>query len=533
MQHPWASAAAAIVVGLFASSPSRAETIKLRPRVYAGYVLATARPHDDGQVAQIWQMAEHVLSPHDPLLAAHSLVVTRQTLAQLQKAGIDLTVESGSVQQMVDDSYARYDAPVAAAPGAFGPFFAKVQQLDAIEAYLGELVAKSAGRAKLVSIGRSIEGRDIRALVISSRPDDAGRGSVIVTGTHHAREWLSPMVAMGIADALVNRYDADLQVRHVVDNLTVYVVPVVNPDGYVRTFSGNRLQRKNMHVGCNVDLNRNYATAFGQLVPKSCAAETFPGPMPFSEPESRAIKELAEKQAKLQLYVDYHSNGNQVMIPYAYTRDAPPGFERNRQWGNLLAAEAQLPARPAFALAQGEGGGALDWFREKYTDSLVVELPGRGFDPPAIGVAASVDLQWKGWIAVANLAAGDGASVDGGVISDAGVADAGGGAGMGGSAGSDATPDAAAGAAGSGVGGGSGSGGASVSGGRSGSGGALGNGSGGATGGSSAPPPSDAQEFAGGGFGCGVGGGERAPAASLVIAALLLGQGLRRRRRRN
>jgi hypothetical protein len=409
--------------------------VRIRPHVYDDFVLASATPRDQAQVEALWRLAEHVLAPHDPALVPHRLAVSRGTLEGLRRAGIDVAVEAASVQQMVDESYARNDQTAAADPAP--SWFSRVQQLDAIEAYLDDLVGRAVGRAKVITIGRSIEGRDLRALLVSSRPDDNTRASIIVTGAQHAREWLSPMVVMGIAEGLVAGYEGDAQVKQVVDNLNVYIVPVMNPDGYVRTFSGNRLQRKNMRAGCNVDINRNFATGFGQKVSNNCNTETTSGPAAFSEPESQALRALAQKASRLRLYVDYHSNGNQVMVPYAYTRDEPPGYAKNRAWGTMLAAEARLPAQPAYALAQGEGGGSLDWFRETYTESLVVELPGRGFDPPANGIAANVELQWKGWLAVAAIVAtenpGDGTGDGGAPAGDGGAAAPGGQAGATGS----------------------------------------------------------------------------------------------------
>ena len=511
-------------------------------RPYQNYVYATVQPRSDTEVDQIWQQAEHILEPHDPALARHTLVLTPAAVARLRRAGLAVKVEAQNVQQLVDASYARnqQQAPALADVGFLGAWFSKVQQLDAIESYLTELVARAQGRARLISIGRSIEGRDLRALLISSRPDDSARASIIVTGTQHAREWLSPMVVMGIAAGLVDGYDGDAQVKKVVDSLNVYVVPVMNPDGYLRTFNGNRLQRKNMHVGCNVDINRNFATAFGQKVSNNCNTETTSGPMAFSEPESQALRQLAEKQSRLRFYVDYHSNGNQVMIPYAYTRDEPPGYAKNRQWGTLLAMQAMLPAQPAYALAQGQGGGALDWFRQKYTESLVVELPGRGFDPPSIGVAASVERQWQGWLAVADIVADENAAGGG---PDAGTAEP-----LGGRDGS-AAGDASAGVDLSGGGGASaatgsgGAGGDGADGGEAGAGGRPSSwrdggpgssggspGGAGAAGAAAASIGSDAPEL--GGCGCRIGGAPRTTSWPGRAVAILVPLALSWRRRR-
>src|SRR4051812_37723266 len=65
-----------------------------RPRVYEDFVQVTANPRDDAQVAELWQQAEHVLEPHDPVVARHTLVLTRPTLERLRRAGIDLAVDA-------------------------------------------------------------------------------------------------------------------------------------------------------------------------------------------------------------------------------------------------------------------------------------------------------------------------------------------------------------------------------------------------------------------------------------------------------
>ena len=69
-----------------------------------------------------------------------------------------------------------------------------------------------------------------------------------------------------------------------------------------------------------VDLNRNYAWAFGNSSHGSSSDpcdETFRGPYPFSEPETRAIRDLIEsKKSELRVVYNIHTFGNMFLHPF-------------------------------------------------------------------------------------------------------------------------------------------------------------------------------------------------------------------------
>jgi carboxypeptidase T len=116
---------------------------------------------------------------------------------------------------------------------------------------------------------------------------------------------------------------------------TYYVVPVVNVDG-VAYLSKHFLQtgeikfiRKNMNpitepcngdvVSMGVDLNRNYGVSWdkpGGSSPDQCA-ENYRGAYPFSEPETRAIRDfLISKQHSIKFVYNFHAYGNMYLWPY-------------------------------------------------------------------------------------------------------------------------------------------------------------------------------------------------------------------------
>jgi hypothetical protein len=374
---------------------------------YADYVYVTAQPRSDAEVSQIWRLSEHVLSPHDPRLTPHTLAVTRAAVTRLRAQGIPLTVQPVDLQAALDGATAPLPRNTLAALdegqlGMFGEWFAQVKDLTAIYDYLDGLERTANGRAHVEVIGKSFEGREIRALRFA--PAEPARASILVTGTQHAREWASPMVAMGLADALV-RQTSDPAVQRLLRHTEVVIVPVVNVDGYVVSHHGLRLQRKNLNILCGVDLNRNWDVEFGAGVPAhGCAEENFPGQGPFSEPESQALRALASSLTNLRLYLDYHSPAEQVMIPFAHTRVRPPDYDKSRAWAELYASTVRElygtlhPARDGFDLAQGQGGGAIDWVRLNLAQSFAIELrDGRelaGFELPANQIIPSIEENW-------------------------------------------------------------------------------------------------------------------------------------------
>merc|ERR1712066_286187 len=128
--------------------------------------------------------------------------------------------------------------------------------------------------------------------------------AIFIEGGIHAREWISPATVTFIMKQLVENHQ---QNQDLIDFYDWYLLPVANPDGYEYTFTTNRLWRKNRSPAfglgslllalCDgVDLNRNFGykwlradTISPQGGTRINCAETYSGPGPFSEPESRNI----------------------------------------------------------------------------------------------------------------------------------------------------------------------------------------------------------------------------------------------------
>jgi carboxypeptidase T len=203
---------------------------------------------------------------------------------------------------------------------------------DAMEGYhsaaglaeeMRTLAANHKDVAQIKEIGRSVEGRPILALRIGHA--HGGSRKLLFMGCHHAREWISVEVPFLLAKELIEKANNN-PVSKWLDEGEIWVAPMVNPDGHEYTRTQDRLWRKNRRKNADgsygVDPNRNYGYMWGSLnVPTSShvpSDETYIGPRAFSEPETRAVRDLiaAEQFAGI---VTYHSFSQLVLYPWGFT----------------------------------------------------------------------------------------------------------------------------------------------------------------------------------------------------------------------
>lgn len=166
---------------------------------------------------------------------------------------------------------------------------------------------------------------------------DGSKMGVLAYAQEHAREWVPPLVTIETAERLLRNYAQDASTRKLVDNLDIWIVPSVNPDGGHYSFYDFNSQRKNMTNHCErtgsadfnarnswgVDNNRNYDTysLFDGYngASTSCTSGNYAGPAELSEPESANIDWIASENDNIRFAMNLHSSGNYFMwSPGAY-----------------------------------------------------------------------------------------------------------------------------------------------------------------------------------------------------------------------
>jgi len=264
---------------------------------------------------------------------------------------------------------------------------------DQSHAALESVAAKYPKIAKVLSLGKSLEGRDIWAIRLSSNPIDDSLPTAVFLGCHHAREYLSAEVPLRLAEHLADHYGTDPIIQNLLDHREVWIAPVINPDGlqYDLTKPGTLYWRKNRrflgkYFGSDVfgvDLNRNYDA--GWSLPGASADPLSPvyhGPNPFSEPETKAIRDFIEKRKRATVLLTYHSFSELVLWPYGYTYDQVQNSADRLvfEWmGKKMAADLKYkPMKISeLYLASGE---TTDWAYDKHRIfGFTFELSPRSF----------------------------------------------------------------------------------------------------------------------------------------------------------
>lgn len=274
--------------------------------------------------------------------------VTPEQFIQLQFSGLPFEVLIENIQQLIDAE--RGDGGVAGTWDAY-------MDLPAVLNYMNSLVALRPDLASSFVIGNTVEGRPITGIKITG-PGPASKPGVLYFGCEHAREWITVPVTLYVADQLIRNYDSDPYLKQLVDRAEWYIIPVFNADGYVYTWSTNRLWRKNRRNNgggaFGVDNNRNWGYQWGGEGASSTPSnETYRGPSPWSEPETVAMRDWVLNHPNIVGFLDIHSYSQLVLWPWGYSSSLTPDEPRFQALFDVLVPMIAQPYGTVFT------GGAI------------------------------------------------------------------------------------------------------------------------------------------------------------------------------
>jgi hypothetical protein len=208
----------------------------------------------------------------------------------------------------------------------------------------------------IFSIGDSVEGRPIWAWQFG----DGDQTIILVGGIHGGYEANGIILSEELVDYF-RRFPSD-----VLPSIRLIIIPAANPDGLEQ---GQNIDGRFNANG--VDLNRNWGCEWSDTAYLR-DREVSPGPRPFSEPESLALRALFIAAEPVAV-VFYHSQLGAIFM--GQCGDVPAAY-----WmGDLLARATGYRHERNFAYYE-VSGDASNWLAERGVPAAVVELETRS-DP--------------------------------------------------------------------------------------------------------------------------------------------------------
>lgn len=250
------------------------------------------------------------------------------------------------------------------------------------------------------SIGKSVLGKNIWAIKIGN-----GQRKIFYHGSIHANEWITTVLLMkfieNYSEAYVNNEEIfGYNARELYENTSLYIVPMVNPDGVDLVTGGlqdveNDYQKfkkiaqnfpgisfpDGWKANANgVDLNLQfpaewnrakeikYAQGYNKPAPRD-----FVGYGPLTEPEALAIYNFTLYH-NFELTISYHTQGEEIY--WQFMNYAPP---EARSIGELFAQSSgylltEVDYNSSFA-------GYKDWFIQNYRRPGYTIEAGKGVNP--------------------------------------------------------------------------------------------------------------------------------------------------------
>lgn len=246
-----------------------------------------------------------------------------------------------------------------------------------------ELQEKYPNNFKIESIGQTWEKREIYLITLSKDIKKAHtKPALFYTGTIHAREWIGHELAIEFAIYILKNLETDPSLQIYLNESTVYMVPCVNPDGYEYSRNHFSFWRKNRRQNADgtygVDLNRNFPIGFNKST--ITTSNVYGGPEPFSEPETRALRDFVLAHPNITIALDYHSQGNVFFPAHDFRHeDTFDTTDMNTLCANM-AEEIRKISGHEYGIHQGKppakliGGSGREFYYSLGIISTVVEV---------------------------------------------------------------------------------------------------------------------------------------------------------------
>ncbi|MCK8485560.1 M14 family metallocarboxypeptidase [Paenibacillus sp. MBLB2552] len=271
------------------------------------------------------------------------------------------------------------EVQAAAAPPIVNP--QQIYSYKVLTQDLEELATAYPNLVTYESIGTTSYGREIWAVKLGR-----GESTILLNGSHHAREWITTTLLMKMIDTYAAAYTKgsslsnSYPVREWLDEVSIWVVPMVNPDGVtlaqqgtaglpqsqaalLRKYNGNSSYFARWKANMDgIDLNRQYPAAWNTITQSTRYPWYFnyKGTRPAQTSEVQAMMKFTTA-VDPELTISYHSSGEIIFWHFHTpaqnaTRDRAMAADLGRLTGYSIVQPEKNPS----------GGGYKDWFVQQF-----------------------------------------------------------------------------------------------------------------------------------------------------------------------
>ncbi|CAF1095531.1 unnamed protein product [Adineta ricciae] len=307
----------------------------------------------------------------------------RKQLPKIRKLckqyGIDMKILNNNLEKLIqssDDISKQHKTRTRRAIKHFTPpHLVDYLRYDQIVQFLNQQHRRSPtyrNFTSLFSIGTTHENRSIWTIRIGK---PTARRNILMDCGIHAREFISPSTCLYMIDKLIEEVNNGRPSLLSVFN--IYIIPLLNPDGYEYAQTERRMWRKNrspngIHYRSNcmgVDLNRNFGYHWMENgASMNPCSETYAGPHQDSEPETRSLQRFINQSPRSwDAYLTFHSYGQYWIYPWGFALHMPDDY---RELNNKAVIGSEALKRvngtlykigSAANLLYESAGGSDDW----------------------------------------------------------------------------------------------------------------------------------------------------------------------------
>jgi len=328
---------------------------------------------DTGPVSEASQYIPHRFHTFESLDRVNSKkdpTFGPQTVTILEQSGDDMFLIStylGPRWIYLRDGYEKVVNP-------YVPYSYEQQIRDAIK-----LAGMYPELISVFEIGRSVEDRQIITIQLGK-----GQKSLIMVGSHHAREYITSAFLMRMIDEYAYAYHTtgrygSYDIKKLLDSVTIHIVVMLNPDGVNLVQNGPDSVRDRAALDKikmlkstydewksninGVNLNANYPAEW--TLKRSTGepdSETFKGYRAGSEPEVRALMDYSKKN-NFKLAASFHSKGEVV---YWADKRTQYDFGGQRKIADAIVKSTGYLLLPVSMSPGIYAAGYENWFRAEF-----------------------------------------------------------------------------------------------------------------------------------------------------------------------